>query len=331
MTRLFTDGAEFGDALFWSTIGDCIASTTYKRAGVYSYKLSYCGKALADMTEFYLRAGILYAPLYNEESFTMISFRYDARTLLSIKYNQYTGSLQLWRGRDGYGEILLDTATIPLRRATWYLLEVHVLVHGTTGEFEIKLDGIVAATFSGDTIPETDSVINNIYFTSVGSTSLYLDDLALNDVNGGVDDAWCGDGYIELIVPNADTATVEWTPSAVVDHYTLVAEIPSDGDTTYVEDSTPGNQDIYELTNIVTAGKLIERVWVEARAKDTSATSQQMKLGLETGALPFLSGALTLLASYDRVIGPDYIINPDTAIDWTPAEVNLLKSIIETV
>lgn len=304
MARIFTDGAEFGDVLLFTSAPSTAASTVQKRSGAYSYLVTGSGYInLAGYSEVYLRIAVWNAGNMLSNG---IAFRNGTTTLGSIGRNATSKFVEI-----RIGTTLSATGTIPLLSSTWYVLEWHLKIDNSAGISEVKVDGVAdATTGSTDTQPGAETTFDNLYLSSnAGSASTYFDDLALNDTSGGVDDSWCGDGKIILLTPNAngDSSDLVGSDSDSTNNYLLVDDIPADSDTTYVQSATPDDYDLYNLVACGLSGVTISRVWAEARAKDLVAEGGQIKLTVKTEATEYDSSAIDLLTTYTIQIGRAHV------------------------
>jgi hypothetical protein len=136
-----------------------------------------------------------------------------------------------------------------------------------------------------------------------------------------------GDGRIIVIKPNGDTATLQLTPSAAVDHNTLVDDIPADGDTTYVEGSVVDERDIYDLEACGLGDVVITRIWTEARAKDTASSAKTIALITKaSGGAEVEGGDVVLAGTYTvKVLGAEELVNPVDAAAWEVADIDALQ------
>ena len=327
MARVFTDGAEFGDTLFWSIQTGISAATDRVRSGTYSYKRSTNGsmqKNLASaLSEFYIRAGIQVDGI--NITFKLPMWQNGATELGSIRINQTTGFVEIYTGT----ATLVATGAISLQADTYYLLEVHVKIDDTVGIIEVKVDGVADASFSGDTKPGAATNIDGIFYNGVGTVAFWVDDLALNDTTGGVDDSWCGDGKVALIKANAngDQSDLVGSDADSVDNYLLVDEVPKDDDTTYVEGSVISGYDLYNLAATGLTNVAILRAWPEGRARDTVAEGGLCQLGIKpNGGSEAWSSDISLLTSYTRIIGTVHTVNPLTTDVWGVSELDALQA-----
>lgn len=328
MTRVFSEGFELQDVVGLTTTGSIV--TTRKRSGSASLELAktgYLNLPVSDLAEFFIRFGLYKVSGAGTQGFYM--YWRHGTTVLGSLYINFASNAFL---EAKVSTTTQDTGTIPLSGSIWYLLEVHVTIDDATGVIETKVDGVTDATFSGDTKPGADAHVDNIYFYSESgglsqSFNFDLDDIGINDTAGGVDDSWLGDGRIIVIKPNGDTATLQLTPSAAVDHNTLVDDIPADGDTTYVEGSVVDERDIYDLAACGLSDVIITRIWTEARAKDTASSGKTIALITKaSGGAEVEGGDVVLAGTYTvKVLGAEQLVNPVDSAAWEVADIDALQ------
>ena len=320
MASLWTDGAEFGDVLFWDTPSTLATTTTNPRSGVYCYTMGGyvpIQKNIPNLTEFYLRAA--WRESGYSTDYRSPGWMNGATELGSVRVNVSTHFVEIYTGTG----TLVDTGTIALTAGTMYLIEVHVKIDDTVGAIDVKIDGIADASFAGDTKPGA-ATYDGIWWSGASTQTFQLDDLALNDTTGGVDDSWCGDGKVVILLPNAAGDVTQLTPSAG-DNYAAVDDIPHDTDTTYVESSTQNQYDLYNLSASGLSGVTIRRVWAEARARDTVAEGGLLALGLKTVSTEYWGDDLNMLTTYNDYRGTVHTINPNTLAAWTVAQLDALQ------
>src|SRR3972149_1954638 len=333
MTRIFTDGAEFQDFLFFSTtVGSPVIDTAVFRSGAASYRVPSGSGAASQLQKNITALADGYGRIGFRSSNTAIAasiMRWFKGTtdLGSIRYNA-TGRIELYTSTG----TLVATSTNSLTLDTWYNLEWRVNIHDTTGVLEVKVDGTVWVTFSGDTKPGADTTFDTLIFRAggTGGPNNYYDDLAFNDTTGGVDDGYPGDGKGGILGPNAAGDVTQLTPSAG-SNYQNVDEIPPDSDTTYNSSSTATQYDLYNLTTFTIAGNTVLRVWAECRAREETAAGDSIKVGLKTNSVEYAGSAQEVTSSYARYAGTNYATNPQTLAAWTQAEIDALQARFEVV
>lgn len=330
MTRLFTDGAEAGDTLIWLG-GNILASTEQKRTGNYSYKLAANANAtmlIPQSSEIYIRFG-----WYNATGDTKImKFMNGSTALCALNFTSSDYSFNI--SVNG-GSTYIAKSLIKINNNAWHLIEVHIKIADSNGIIELRIDGELDSEgrYIGDTKPGAETTITGLYF-GWGSGTLYLDDIAINDINGTVDNTWCGDGHVINLAPNdnGDSSQFVGNDSNSVDNYLLVDEVPSDGDTTYVQSATPDAKDLYNLNpSGLPADYNILNVWPEARVKDTTTGAGTIKLLVKTEGIEYESPDINLSTAYAKQIGTLYNLNPNTGSPWTTAQLDALQVGIKVV
>lgn len=340
MTRIFTDGAEMGDTLFFSYAHPSYvtATATSPASGSYCYAmyaaegLGY--KTITSASECYVRTRV------KLESATV--FTQDPPYFPAL-YSDNTAIL--WLTMDGASHFRVATPDGALATATslfyadvWYMLEMYATINDTSGSVIVKQNGIEIMNFSGDTKYSSYTSFNRVGWRgSHGAlfnenNSIYIDDIALNDANGSEDNSWCGGGHVELLIPASDGDTLEWTPSSGSVHYEMVDEIPADGDATYVSASA-AKVDMYYLSPFSGSGKgPIGRVWVTARARDASYNGGNFRVGIKTSSGSILMSDWQPLGGlYDTNIQSSASpLNPDDDAAWEVADINGLQVVIES-
>jgi len=320
MTRVWTEGFEMRDLVGYTHYGGVI-STTVKRSGAASlaaFEYTFCSftKTITAVSEFYLRIGIY----LNSTETTVFQWKKGGTVLGTI--NISTAGITI-----SCNGLTATGAYIPVVN-TWFILEVHVKIDDAAGTVALKYEGTTDASVSGDTKPGADTTVDTLYFSRGGASyvTLYLDDMALNDTAGAVDNSWCGDGKIIIVVPNADTATLQLTPSTAGTHWNLVDEVPANT-TDYVEGSTVDEEDLYDLTACGLVDVVIKRIWAESRSIDTIASGGTIALVTKAAGGTDVAGAdVSLLTSYTvKVMSAEQLVNPVDSAAWEPADIDALQ------
>jgi hypothetical protein len=325
MTRIFEDGAEFGDILFWD-IGSPVASTTQKRSGNYSYygANETSTKNISAEAEFYFRF-CQYQP--TNGSGYVVSW-YNGATRLGAIY--LASTIYKWQGYVSTSAVVTGTNSMLINQ--WQMGEVYVKIADSGGKITLKIDGIQEFDFTGDTKPGAATNVDNLVFAYPNiSGGRYFDDLAFNNTSGTVDNSWCGDGHFELLVANGNGDVNDWNGSDgnKVDNYLLVDDIPSDGDTTFVS-ATGTAQDMYNVSSYTGTNKDIRRIWAECRAKDNAVSGGTIKIGYKhSGTVYLCSSARALSGNYARVVGDDALSAPTGSAVWSEADLNAIQFVTE--
>lgn len=337
MTRILTDGAEMGDLMLYATqqsLTNVTSATVPPRSGARCYRMSSAGTGQVSaidipggaLSEFYLRIGVRVPALIGgNEAFVQI--RSGSTVLAQVIKNVATAHFQLVCN-GVYAE-----GSIPILVNTWYLIEVHFKIADIGGVFDLKVDGVSDCGIAGDTKTGAYTTADNIAMITFNST-MYWDDIALNNTAGGVDASWCGDGHIVMVSPNGngDSSMLAGSDGNSVNNYLLVDEVPPTGDADYVESLTPNDIDLYAMGNItLQPGETISRAWIESRARELAADGDSIAVGLKSGVTTDWSSNQPVTTTYVRYVSKYYFNDPDTGIPWTESGINAVQAGIKII
>lgn len=319
-----SDGAEGGGIEYFDASGNLTASTVQKASGSYSYYLGANGWATKNIpaaTEFWWRGKWRISTL-ESAGIVIAEVRNSTTVLFDLLYQVTTGLLEI---RNGAGTILATTTGYSMAEDTWYQLELHVKIDGVAGVVALRVDKIDAASYTGNT---GSTAVDNLKLRAgYANTGCYFDDLAFDDA------AWLGSGCIVAGIPNGNGSASDWlgNDGNKVDNYLLTDELPADGDTTYLESSTPGEQDLVDAVPTLPADATITAVWVELIGEDPAAGAAQVKPLLRSNAATTADTAQALLGTYGRLVSTIWATNPNTAAPWVAADLTGMEIGVEAV
>jgi len=230
---------------------------------------------------------------------------------------------------------VLGTAAGVITPGGWHYIECKWLVDGTVGIAEVWLDGAQVLDLSG---LNTSYFGTTVYGVTWGGQSVSgpgpsgtgddwsaIDDIWLAEVDGTTPNDFLGSSVrIESLPPMGDD-TVQWTPSAAVDHYTLVDENPADSaDNVYT--STDTEVEMFDMTDS-TEAKNIYAVKVEVEAiDDIDAGANNIDVRIDSGGtVSETNHNVTNTGAYAVFTHLEGEINPDTSTPWTKTTINACK------
>lgn len=147
----------------------------------------------------------------------------------------------------------------PVTENVWHHFAFGTLVADASGTLDVYVDNVLFLSFTGDTRNAGNATTNLITFGDGGSEggAIDWDDLVIADTR--YEDRRC----LEY-VPNGNGDSSQFTGSDgnSTDNYLLVDEIPPSG-TDYVDGTTVGHKDLYNVTNPSLASGTVDAVVVK--------------------------------------------------------------------
>jgi hypothetical protein len=220
---------------------------------------------------------------------------------------------------------LLGTSSNSLAAATTYYIETKVLVHNSTGTFEVRVNGSSTgwiALTGQDTQNTANATANTIVIEGVVSNTDY-DDLYICDGTGSANNNFLGDVRVDCYLPsgNGNSSQLVGSDSNSTDNYLLVDEASQNGDTDYVHSATSGQKDTYAFTDMSHTPASIFGVQVNMVAKkddsgNRSICSVTRSGGSDTDGTTQALG--TTYSDYREISETD----PNTAAAWTRTDLN---------
>lgn len=227
-TRLFTSGFETNDIsnTEWNGQGGWVIETTPVHSGTYSGEAQTVGAS--NQIGRNLSGNITSGTIYWRFYFRATSFpTLDECEIAFVRnggggtrafdvYIDITGGEFIGIKNRVPGTSTTALSAVDLSTATWYRVEVRLLISDTVGEIELRIyagDSTTALdtlSLTGqDTLPTN---INQFWLGSLANSTydINYDDVALNDANGTFQNSWPGPGKIFLVEP-ASNDTVAWT------------------------------------------------------------------------------------------------------------------------
>jgi len=332
MTRIFTAGAEAGTTDVISVVSGVTASTTLKRSGAYSFKFistaNYITEVLtASKTAIYMRIAFYITGLTgaNGKWAPLVHFLDSAGNYqFALTANAVTYLLEIHLG-DITTTVLASGGLIV--RNQWTCIEIRYLIANSGGRFVVKQDGAIIIDYTGDT---QSTALTEIDMFRLGHTysfgfSGYVDDLAVNDTAGAVNNSWIGRGGIYVSV-SEEAGTYTDLHASAGNAWDCINEVPpSDAD--YVYDDTIDQKSTYGLTALVPTTGDIACINVIMRAVQDAAGTANIARLIRSNGVDSQGSDVGLSVSAKTIqenIETDPGQAPGTA--WTIAAVNALQA-----
>lgn len=323
MALLFMDGFDAGDgAVKWTAFNASLASSTRFADGLCA-RLSSSQSNLRTGFPASSKVIVGFAVTYGGASTTipLLSLYSGAGATVHIQLVQNgDGSLLVRRGSTNLG-----STSVSLPANGWAYVEVSATLSDTVGVVTVRVNGVQAFTFTGDTRNGgTDTTFDTLLLG--GMLSYGFDDVYICNDTGTTNNDFLGDVRVQTLVPTGPGSSAALTPSTGA-NWSCVDELPYSA-TDFVSGSTVGNRDTYATADLPASVASIKAVQINTIAKKTDAGARSLKTALRSGGTNY-AGASTALSATDSVVSTIRETNPATGAAWTVADVNAMEIGVE--
>lgn len=212
----------------------------------------------------------------------------------------------------------------------WHWVEIDMNTTGAAVN-KIYIDGVLELSAAAGSAGATAA--DRIAFTNPTTTTCTLDDVIIWDNTAGNGPVFSsiplGPRQISTGRPNGD-GTVQFTPSSGSSNYLMVNESSPDGDTSYVQSATSGQQDLYDFANLSVAPTSITSVILNSHVENPNPGTINFK-GICKSSATQTDGTSIIAPSNYRTLQQAFGIDPNTAAAWTTAGLNAAQFGIKVV
>ena len=218
----------------------------------------------------------------------------------------------------------------------WHYVELKVTFHLTSGAVVMQVDGQSVLSTTGITAPDTGTFpIETVpsYLTVGGTaarTRVLIDDLYVCDSAGSVNNDFLGDIGNRRLDATAEGTTNDFTPNTGTDNSALISETDRDDDTTYVESSTIGHNDLYVMENSPASPGTIAALQVWSTSKTDDGNPKGGSNMVLSGGFESLGGTEAITSAYlpYQSLHPT---DPNGGAAWDETGVNAVEVGVEVV
>ena len=226
-----------------------------------------------------------------------------------------------------------QTANNVVPTGTYTSIQVKVIRSATVGSIEVRVNGGtsvggVTLTVSGlnlGTIDIDSLQLGSQVSDGTGGCNFYFDDWIICDNAGTTCNDFLGDRRCDTGYPNADTATMQWTPSTGTTGFNRVNTTPA-VDTSYLEAGTVGNIAEFARPPIGISTTDIAAVMVVARVTKTDAGTATIRLGVHSGATVLNGPSIVPGVTTYAYVRQPFEVDPNGSIPWTKASVDAMTT-----
>ena len=212
--------------------------------------------------------------------------------------------------------------TARLFTRVWHFIEMKVTFSITSGAVEVWVDGKQELSASGQTAPTVSAEIIPTRAVICGSSRfrrILIDDLYICDSLGSFNTTFLGEIGIRRLDTTADGTTNDFTPNTGT-NFEAVDEDDPDGDTTYVESSTVGHNDLYAIDDVASTPTSIAALQVVSTGKSDDGGAKGGRNMVLSNSIEGLGSTYDLTTSYVPYQSI-YETDPDSGVAWVKGGV----------
>jgi hypothetical protein len=251
------------------------------------------------------------------------------------------GTVGMRVGADADGALRVYLSGVELQRTVpsiinprrWQWIEFKVVCDNAAGAYELKVDGISVLSATGVDTQSNLAYYDQVMLSGVDGSVVEtprFDDFFVMDGTGSDHNDFVGQRRINVITPDGDTASVDWTTSSGSNHWELVDDLDPDDDATYVEDTVSANKDIWTYDDLSDLNS-IDAVCLITDVRVTDANTYGLTTIVKSGGTEYDVNMGTISStSYsmpERLMTED----PDTLTSWTQGGVNSIEMGVEVI
>lgn len=225
------------------------------------------------------------------------------------------------------------TTTVNLQADQWYHFEAKVYCDDTNGTVNMKIDGVEVMSFTGNTrhraYQASDRYSLVRFYSPTIITRLYVDDFYVMDDTGNTCNDFLGAATrVATLSPTSD-ASGNWTPSTGVDMYAVVDE--DDLDAAYIEDTTSGNQAVFEVTDLTAteATGTVQGIMASCDSQQTSNSNKYAKFISSNGAGSIENTGNFAPGNTNPLCHTQIMETDPDGNAWSPSTINSLRVGVE--
>lgn len=308
----------------YATVGTCTINPTLGRRGggavVAPGFSGFCTRALGPTsTTVIVGAAFKWTSSSSGDGY-IFGIRSGTSNQATLSLSGGTGVMTARTGASNAA--IIGTASQSLSVGLWTHIAIKVVIHPSTGSFEVRLNGNptpVLNLTNVNTAGQGHTLWDNITFGDA-YMELRWDDLYILDGAGPAPwNTFLGDCRVDARVPTAPGATTGWTPSTGANWACVDDAAPND-DTDYTTAAAAGLTDTFVVQD-APAAATIYGVQHCLAMKKTDAGVCTVAPVVRHGSTDYPGTAVAPATDYGYLLVPQ-ATNPGTSAQWTEAGFN---------
>ena len=231
------------------------------------------------------------------------------------------GTLQVTRNGTQLGR-----TTNAILTSSFYYIEWKILINGSTGTVDIRVNGSSWLSLTGQNTQATaNATANQIQLGGGGnSTNAFtadFDDLYICDGTGAANNTFLGDCRVQATLPNGAGHSTQFTATGAASNWQCVDQSAEDGDTTYVSSATAGQIDCYTFGSVTPTSGTVPFIQTMIVARKDDAGTRTIADVISNGTTNSIGTNVNIGTTYAQYL-TIHETDPIAAGAWTITNVN---------
>lgn len=256
--------------------------------------------------------------------FCFANFRDNANNEILCFTLSTTGQIQIRQG-GATGTVVASSAAGAFLAGIYQHVECMGYVNGASGAAEARVNGVVAVSVSGINFGATAIAQFAAGQTNDGVHDIgnwVCDDLRAGNDLGGVNDSFMGDKRVIMEAATTDGATSQWPATGAASKHAAIAEVPPDGDTSYIQGDVVGDKQQCGFAALPAGVGAVLGIAYVTYAKKTDVGAGSFRVNAKSGSSISNGAAYAANTAYAYAPLQCFDVDPATAAPWAVAAVN---------
>lgn len=261
-------------------------------------------------------AHAVYRPENSSSTTVLLQVRSsNGQGVVRISSNNGTLQFQYWNG-SSWTNIGASFSPSGLNQ-----VDVHVKIADSGGMFELYYNGILAASYTGDTNLFSGANCADFWMGSTWNNSSFPTRWSQVILTDTTDTRAM---KLATIRPNGAGTTDQWTGS-----YTDVDEVGIFNDSDYISSGTPNQVELFTMTDLSPTAQTLDVLAfvMTGRARRGAAGPQNLQAAVRTSGTDYFSGNLPALSPAFNSLTPTiWELNPATSAPWSISDIQGIEA-----
>lgn len=226
------------------------------------------------------------------------------------------------------GTVLAQSADGVISAGTYLHVEARFTINDTTGDIEVRVNGVTVLTANGlDTKATANAGCNQVVIGRVSAPDSAVVDVSdfmwwdTTNTDGAGNNTFLGEVQWIAKLPTADTATTDWVRNTGSNDFDMIKDATPDDDTTYISAANVSDASIFAQADLPGTVSEVIAVLHRTLSRKTDPGISSLKQSAVSG-VSVADGATYALSETWTYYTDAFGVDPATGVRWTPSGFN---------